>query len=120
MLATFVEKVSVEPETVIVRQGDPADALYFVRSGEVEVRARGDSSAVATIGPGDYFGEIGVLSGGERIADVVAVQPTELLRLSKDDYERYLSQVVEVDRELERTAAGRAAEAARRLLRRGE
>jgi hypothetical protein len=119
VLATFVERVPVEPGTVIVRQGDPADALYFVSSGEVEVRSRGydgESTPVATIGAGDYFGEIGVLSSGERIADVVAVQPTELLRLSKDDYERYLAHVVEVDHELGRTAAGRATEAARRLL----
>ena len=59
--------------------------------------------------------QIGLLSG-TRIADVVAVQPTTLLRLSKDDYERYLSQVAEVDHELERTAGRRAAEAARGLL----
>lgn len=119
VLATFVQQVDVAPETVIVRRGDPADALYFVTSGSVEVRSRGadgESKAVATIGAGDYFGEIGVLSGGERIADVVAVEPTQLLRLSKDDYERYLAHVVEVDHELERTAAGRATEAARRLL----
>ena len=119
VLATFIEQVDVDPETVIVRQGDLADALYVVKSGEVEVRSRGldgESRAVATIGAGDYFGEIGVLSGGARIADVVAVVPTSLLRLSKDDYERYLSQVVEVDHELERTAGRRATEAAHRLL----
>jgi len=119
VLATFIQQVDVEPETVIVRQGDPADALYFVQAGEVEVRSRGadgGSKAVATMGAGEYFGEIGVLTGGERIADVVAVAPTQLLRLSKDDYERYLAQVVDIDQELGRTAAGRASEAARRLL----
>jgi CRP-like cAMP-binding protein len=68
------------------------------------------------MGPGEYFGEIGVLTGGARLADVVAVEPTELLRLSKDDYERYLANVVDIDQELGRTAAGRAGEAARRLL----
>jgi hypothetical protein len=57
-----------------------------------------------------------VLTGGERIADVAGVTPTQLLRLSKDDYERYLAQVVDIDQELGRTAAGRAGEAARRLL----
>ena len=119
VLATFFEHVEVEPETVIVRQGDPADALYVVQSGEVEVRLRGsdgESTPVARIGAGDYFGEIGVLTGSSRLADVVAMEPTELLRLSKDDYERYLAQVVEVEQQLERTATGRASEAARRLL----
>jgi len=119
VLSTFVESVSVDPETVIVRQGDVADALYVVESGEVEVRSRGadgSSTPVAKMGAGDYFGEIGVLTGGARLADVVALEPTQLLRLSKDDYEQYLSHIVEVDQELGRTAAGRAGEAARRLL----
>lgn len=119
VLGTFVEPVSVEPGTVIVRQGDEADALYFVHSGEVEVRLRGsdgESTPVARIGAGDYFGEIGVLTGSSRLADVVAMEPTELLRLSKDDYERYLAQIVEIDQELGRTAAGRAVDSARRLL----
>jgi len=119
VLSTFIEPLSVDPETVIVRQGDEADALYFVEDGEVEVRSRGadgSSTPVATMGAGDYFGEIGVLTGGARLADVVAISPTRLLRLSKDDYERYLTQIVEVDQELGRTAAVRAGEAARRLL----
>jgi len=119
VLATFVQQMDVEPETAIVRQGEAADALYFVQSGEVEVRSRGaggESKAVATMGAGEYFGEIGVLTGGERIADVVAVAPTQLLRLSKEDYEQYLANVVDIDQELGRTAAGRAGEAARRLL----
>ena len=119
VLATFVEPLRVEPETVIVKQGDEADALYFVESGEVEVRSRdaaGASTPVARMGAGDFFGEIGVLTGGSRLADVVAVEPTDLLRLSKSNYEQYLAQVVEVDQELGRTAAVRAGEAARRLL----
>ena len=41
VLATFVQEVDIEPETTVVRQGEPADALYFVQSGEVEVRSRG-------------------------------------------------------------------------------
>jgi len=119
VLSTFIEPLSVDPETVIVRQGDEADALYFVEEGEVEVRSRaadGTSTPVATMSDGDYFGEIGVLTGGARLADVVAIKPTKLLRLSKDNYEQYLAHVVEVDQELGKTAAVRAGEAARRLL----
>ena len=122
VLGTFVEQVAVEPGTVVVRQGDVADSLYVIHSGEVEVRSRGgdgESTVIATLGPGDYFGEIGVLTASERIADVVAMQPTELLRVTKDDYERYLAHVVEIDHELESTAAGRAAELMRHMLSKG-
>jgi hypothetical protein len=118
VLATFMEGLAVEPGTLIVRQGDDADALYFIQTGEVEVRLRaadGESTPMATLGAGDYFGEIGVLTGGARLADVVALEPTELLRLSKADYERFLAQVVEIDQELGKKAMQRAGDSARRL-----
>lgn len=118
-LSTFVEGVAVEPGAVIVRQGDVADALYVVESGEVEVRLRsasGDSTPVATIGAGAYFGEIGILTDRPRMADVVALEPTQLLRLSKADYERFLGEIVEIDQELGETAAERAADSAHKLL----
>jgi CRP-like cAMP-binding protein len=71
---------------------------------------------VAELGPGDYFGEIGILTGAERLADVVALEPLSLLRLSDDDYARFLAQLDEVQEELSRTAAGRASDTARQLL----
>jgi Cyclic nucleotide-binding domain len=119
VLATFLERVESEAGETIVRQGDPSDAAYFIESGRVEVRATGpagNSLVVAELGPGDYFGEIGILTGAERLADVVALEPLSLLRLSDDDYARFLAQLDEVQEELSRTAAGRASDTARQLL----
>ena len=86
VLATFLERVEHQPGDVIVRQGDPSDAVYFLESGKVEVRATGPGGTtlvLAELGPGDYFGEIGIVTGAERIADVVALEPVTLLRLAK-------------------------------------
>lgn len=119
VLATFLERVEHRPEDVIVRQGDPSDAVYFIESGTVEVGATGAAGTtlvLAELGPGDYFGEIGIVTGAERIADVVAREPVTLLRLAKDDYARYLSQVDEVQQALRLTAASRAGDTARQLL----
>ena len=119
VLATFLVRVEHQPGDVIVRQGDPSDAVYFLESGTVEVRATGLGGATLTLaelGPGDYFGEIGIVTGAERIADVVALEPLTLLRLGKDEYARYLSQVDEVQQALRLTAAGRASDTARQLL----
>ena len=119
VLATFLERVESDTGEVIVRQGDASDAAYFIESGRVEVRATGPGGktlVVAELGPGDYFGEIGILTGAERLADVVALEPLSLLRLAADDYARYLSQLDEVQQELSRTAAGRASDTARQLL----
>lgn len=119
VLATFLERVEHQPGDVIVRQGDPSDAVYFLESGKVEVGATGPSGTtlvLAELGPGNYFGEIGIVTGAERIADVVALEPVTLLRLAKDDYARYLSQVDEVQQAMRLTAAGRASDTARQLL----
>ena len=58
-----------------------ANALYLIATGDAEVRVTnftGQSVTVARLGPGDYFGEVALVTGGERIADVVAVTPMTL------------------------------------------
>ncbi len=71
--------------TVILREGDPADAFYLVVSGQVQVTRRteqGSDVAIATLGTGEYFGELGLLTGHPRNASVIATgdAPVELLR----------------------------------------
>ena len=119
VLATFLERVEFGAGDLLVRQGESSDAVYFLEAGKVEVTATGmggDKVALAELGPGDYFGEIGILTGAERIADVAALEPVTLLRLGKDDFARYLSEVDEVQQGLGLTAARRASDTARRLL----
>jgi CRP/FNR family transcriptional regulator, cyclic AMP receptor protein len=71
----------------LMRQGDPSNSLYFILSGQVEVRF--DHSAltemvVFTLGPGEVVGEIGVLDGGARTATVVATQTAQTLELTAE------------------------------------
>ncbi len=61
---------------VIVRRGERGDCMYFIASGEVEVRLR---PRTVRLGPGEFFGEIALLTGGPRNATIVAVQPCTLL-----------------------------------------
>ena len=63
----------------------------------------------ATLGPGDWFGEIGLLTGGRRTADVVAATPLRLLRLGGDVFRRHLYPLPDVHGELTRVALLRAA-----------
>ena len=66
-LAGAAEETTVEPGTVVVAEGDYADAFYAVSEGQLEVSAIGEGDAgpvyLRTLGPGSYFGEIGVLRG---------------------------------------------------------
>jgi CRP-like cAMP-binding protein len=116
LLGLFVQRESAETGQVIVRQGDEGDALFLIESGEVEVRARddeGQETTIAKLGPGHYFGEIALVTGGPRNADVVALTPLTLLRLDRSGYE-LLTQAAATE-ELRHTAQRRAEETQEKL-----
>jgi CRP-like cAMP-binding protein len=107
-----MERVEVEPGAVIVRQSEPSDCLYFILSGQAAVRIRsltGNFFVLNHLGPDEYFGEIGLLTGRERTADVIATTKMSLLKLTKDTYMQYLSRMVEIEQQLAYTAVKRAA-----------
>jgi CRP-like cAMP-binding protein len=116
LLGLFVQRESAEAGQVVVRQGDEGEALYLIESGQVEVRARdeaGEEILIAKLGPGHYFGEIALVSGGPRNADVVALTPLTLLRLDRSGYE-LLTQAAATE-ELRHTAQRRAEETQEKL-----
>lgn len=119
VLGTFMERMTVPAGEIIVRQGDTGDDMYLIESGQAEVRiGRGlaEGVTVATLGPGNFFGEIALLTGEERIADVVAAEPMTLLRLDRDSYDRYLAHAAEVETQMTRAAMSRTRETTRRMI----
>ena len=119
VLGTFMERQTEEAGVTVIRQGEMGDDLFLIEGGEADVQVGGrggDPITVARLGPGDYFGEIALLTGEERMADVIAVTPLSLLRLTKDAFTRYLTHAAEVEQQLSRTAASRARETARKMI----
>jgi CRP-like cAMP-binding protein len=119
VLGTFMERLVIPAGTVIVRQAEAGDALYLIASGEAEVRVTnsvGESVAVATLGPGEYFGEIALVTGAERIAEVVSLTSMVLARLNRDGYDRFVLYTSAIQQQLAMTAATRASATARKLL----
>jgi CRP/FNR family transcriptional regulator, cyclic AMP receptor protein len=93
--------------------------MYLIESGVANVnigRGLAEGVTVATLGPGDFFGEIALLTGEERIADVVAAEPMTLLRLDRDNYDRYLAHAAEVEQQMTRAAMSRTRETTRRMI----
>lgn len=118
VLASFLERRTAAAGDLLVRQGESGDDLFLIESGRAEVRVRtepGGPRTLATLGPASYFGEIALVAGGERTADVVALEPMSLLRLSREAYARYLAQIAEVEQQLTSTALARSRETSRRL-----
>lgn len=83
-----LEEVWAPAGTVVVVQGGPGDAIYLVVSGTLEVRTEvaGHGERLAVFGPGDWFGEMALLTGGPRSATVAALTDSRLLRLGKDRF----------------------------------
>src|SRR5262249_20970242 len=72
---------------VIVRRGERGDCMYFVASGELEIPGRRER---IFYGPGDFFGEVALLTGDPRNATIVAVTQCTLLRLDIVDFRQLL------------------------------
>jgi CRP-like cAMP-binding protein len=88
-LAAAAVESTVPADLVIVREGDPADALWVLTEGEVAVSARGEGRAekpLRTMPAPTFFGEIGILRGVPRTATVRAVTPCVLLRIDADEF----------------------------------
>jgi hypothetical protein len=83
----FVRVQNVAQWTVIVRQGDPGDSIFFILAGELRVRMNvmERETILATLGPGDFFGDISLLDKGPRSADVVANQDSVVAQVSSAD-----------------------------------
>ncbi len=72
---------------LLMRQGEPAAALFIVVSGRFHVFRDGEPEALAEIGPGSPIGEIGFFAGGTRTATVRAERDSLVLRLERADFD---------------------------------
>lgn len=92
-IARSLQEKVVPAHSIIFRQGDPGDSLYIINSGKVRV-FRQDKDGVEThlsqLGPGQSFGEMALLTGESRSANVETVEETHLSILSKDQFDRIL------------------------------
>ena len=94
-LVTRLRRRTFHRGEVIFHQDDPGDRLHFVVKGIVKIslvsRDRRESD-IALLTRGDCFGEMSVLDGGVRSATAVAVEPTETMTLSQEDFLAFLKE----------------------------
>jgi CRP/FNR family transcriptional regulator, cyclic AMP receptor protein len=90
LLAFMSERVGFDPGKPLMRQGDPADAAYLIIDGyaEVMVETPAGSIIVATPGPNEIVGEMGILCDVPRNATVRARDRVVALRISKEPFMR--------------------------------
>jgi CRP/FNR family transcriptional regulator, cyclic AMP receptor protein len=85
-LAEAFDEISVPAGERIVSQGDFAYELFAIVEGTARVEQ--DGLAIATLGPGDLFGEIGLMLTGRRTGAIVAETPMQLLALFEQTFRR--------------------------------
>ena len=97
--ATWVSEVSVPPGKHLADEGEYAYDLFIIKDGTAEVIQ--DGRTVAELGPGEFFGEMGVLERAPRNATVIAKAPMTLLTLSSWDVKRLQSKAPEAIQQLQ-------------------
>jgi small-conductance mechanosensitive channel/CRP-like cAMP-binding protein len=94
-LASLSRTLPFMPAEAIIRQGDPGSALYIVQRGEVAVCvSRSETQSVAELarlGPGEFFGEMSLMTGEKRGATVRAFTECELVEVNKEAFQAVIA-----------------------------
>jgi len=106
-LLPLIRECAIAAGSVLFRAGDPADALYIVADGEVDILGA-DGEPIARLKPGEAFGEMALLHGGERTATVRATADTKLLAIDKADFDDLITHDQQLARSVERLSQHRA------------
>lgn len=104
-IAERISEVDVPADRVIARQGEIGTGFFIVASGSVRVVR--DGATLAELGPGDFFGELSVLDGKPRNAQVIANEPTTCLALATWEFEAVVHEQPSVALAILRELAGR-------------
>src|SRR5215510_16258152 len=118
MLTSMVARKSVSRSTTVMTGGDPTDSLYIVLSGRLKVMmsdAEGKEVILTILGPGEFFGEMGLIDDEPRSATVVAIEPCELLYIAKRDFKKCLAENFDMAMAVMRGLVRRLREADRKI-----
>lgn len=99
--------------TVLFTQGDSGNEMYIIRMGRVQLtrRMRGRESHLATLPPGEFFGEMAIINGAPRSATAQVIEDSQLLVLDGDTFEAMLRHNSEVAVRMIKKLAARLAQA---------
>ena len=104
-LASAVDRVEVPKGEVLMTEGTPGHDFFLIVDGKAKVTLRGKQ--LATLGPGEFLGEMALLDQGPRSATAVAQTPMELLVLTSRDFSSILEEVPVVTKKIMRGMAAR-------------
>jgi short-subunit dehydrogenase len=105
--ASLVPEEAASGDTIF-REGDPGDVMYIISTGRVRIVATARAQeAIAELGPGDFFGEMALITGLPRSAGAVATADARLWRLEKEPFDRLIRTYPPLSIEMSRILSGR-------------
>jgi CRP-like cAMP-binding protein len=107
-VAACMREVTVDAGTTLAAAGDNAYELFVIEAGDADVHKGGE--VIRTLGPGDVFGEIGLLATGTRTASFVARSPMRLVAMFLREFKQLEDRVPGLSKSLRETMAKRVAE----------
>jgi CRP/FNR family transcriptional regulator, cyclic AMP receptor protein len=106
-VAGCTREVMVAAGTTLAAQGDNAYEFFVIEAGEAEVRR--DGEGIASVGPGDVVGEIGLLVTGARTASIVATTPMTLIAMFAREFRQIERRMPAIAQSLRATMRERVA-----------
>lgn len=104
--------------TSIVHAGDPTDSLYVLVNGSIKVmntNEEGREVILSILGPGEFFGEMGMIDGSPRSATVVSIEACEVITIAKEDFGKVLAENYEIALHIMKSLVQRLREADRKI-----
>lgn len=89
---------SFSPDQTVFKEGDPGDAMFIILEGTVEISLGHDDDrhVLALLGPGDFFGEMAIITGASRSATAKILRDTRLLPIGREEFSKTISQSPEL------------------------
>lgn len=107
-----------DPGQIIMKEGEPGDSFFFVKTGAVEVATlrNGKKLKLADLAAGDFFGEVSVITAQPRTATVTALSPVVAIRFQRRKISRVLMDYPDVTKRLNAKIEDRAADTIKKMF----
>ena len=104
-VAKIADEIDLDAAKPLMREGDPGREFFVLLEGTAEVTRDGEQ--INTLGPGDFFGEIALISQGPRTATVTTTSPVRALVITERSFRRLVEQSPEIERKVLAAAVDR-------------
>jgi CRP-like cAMP-binding protein len=104
-IASVADEIDLADGKELMREGEPGREFFVLLEGTAEVTQDGES--VNSLEPGDFFGEIALISDGPRTATVTATSPIRTLVVTRRSFQRLVEEMPEIQRNVLAAAADR-------------